>query len=422
MRSGKRRIIQIWKESADIINMLRALSVIPVEAFAEELAERVREIPELRLVRTSASYPSLEAVLQAIRVDRPDFLFVHVSDLTQLESFLMALDDLASGTPVIGLGTQLDANLTLRLMHLGVREFLTYPLEPAKLEEAVTSVREHLKKHPVAARKTFVHSFLPAKPGVGCSTIALAAASVLANDLGASALLIDGDQYSGPVRFLLKLGPTASFLDVLGHADNLDEDLWKQMVGRYHKLDVLPSGEHITLPAALPQQNLMHVLAVARNLYDVICADLGGYADPISMGLLEESQRIFLVTTSELAPLHFAKVRVKQLTELGLKDRLSLILNRDRDHRKNLLTNAQVEDAVGIPVSFAFPNAYESVQRAILDGEPVPHETEMAKCIQTLTHFMLPEESGKNPSPVGRKFLEFFRIPHVEEPVGLSRN
>jgi hypothetical protein len=114
----------------------------------------------------------------------------------------------------------------------------------------------------------------------------------------------------------------------------------------------------------------MRVLTLARNLYDVICADLGGYADPISMGLLEESQRIFLVTTSELAPLHFAKVRVKQLTELGLKDRLSLVLNRD--HRKDLLTSAQVEDAVGIPVSFAFPNAYESVQRAILVGEPVP--------------------------------------------------
>jgi hypothetical protein len=77
------------------MSMLRALSVIPVEALAEQLAARVREIPELRLVRTSASYPSLEAVLQAIRVDRPDFLFVHVSDLTQLESFLMAIDDLA---------------------------------------------------------------------------------------------------------------------------------------------------------------------------------------------------------------------------------------------------------------------------------------------------------------------------------------
>jgi Flp pilus assembly CpaE family ATPase len=401
--------------------MLRALSVIPVEALAEELAAHVREIPELRLVRSSASYPSQEAVLQAIRVDRPDFLFVYVNDLAQLESFLLALDDLAEGMPVIGLGTQLDANLTLRLMHLGLREYLTYPIEAGRLAEAVGGVREHLKKHPMTTRKAVIHSFLPVKPGVGTSTIALAASSVLANDLGVRTLLIDGDLYSGPVRFLLKLGATASFLDALEHSEGLDEELWKQMVGRYHKLEVLHSGERMTLPAALPPQRVEQMLVVARSLYDVICADLCGL-DPISMALLEESKQIFLVTTRELAPLHFAKVRVKQLTELGMKDRLRLVLNHDHSHHKSLLTNAQLEDAVGIPISFTIPHAYDSVQRAILDGEPVPHATEMAKCIQALTHAMLPMGSGTVPPRVGKRFLEFFRVQHSDEPAGLWRS
>ena len=401
--------------------MLRALSIIPVETLAEELAEQVNLIPELRLVRSSASYPSLEAVLQAIRVDRPDFLFVHVSDLAQLESFLTALDDLASGMPVIALGTELDANLTLRLMHLGVREYLTYPLDAGKFEGAITSVREQLKKHPTAARSTALYSFLPAKPGVGCSTIAVAAASVLANELGVRTLLLDGDLYAGPVRFLLKVGTTASFPDALGHAENLDEDLWRQMVGREGKLEVMHSGEHMSLPRLSPN-SLTQVLALVRNLYDVICADLGNSLDSISLGLLEESQRIFLVTTSELAPLHFAKVRVQQLAELGLKDRLSLVLNRDGDHRKSHLSCAQVEDAVGIPVSFAFPNAYESVQKAILDGDPVPHEKEMAQCVEALTHFMLPDRARKaSPAPIGRAFLEFFRVPHADGQAGLWR-
>jgi pilus assembly protein CpaE len=401
--------------------MLRALSVIPVEALAEELAEQVRKIPELRLVRASASYPSLEAVLQAIRIDRPDLLFVHVSDLVQLGAFLLALDDLVSGIPVVALGAPLDVDGTMRFMRLGIREYVTYPLEHAKLEEAVTAVRERLKKHPLASRSTAMFSFLPVKPGVGCSTIALAAASVMAGDLGVRTLLIDGDLYSGPIRFQLKLGATASFVDALGHADSLDEDLWGQMVGQYHKLDVLHSGENMQLPSAVPPQAVGQVLALARNLYEVICADLGDYLDPVSMGLLEESQRIFLVTTSEITPLHFAKVRVKHLTQLGLKDRLSLVLNRHPDHGHNSLTEAQVEDAVGIPVSFAFPNAYQSVQRAILEGEPVPNQTEMAKSIQALTYFMLPQGHGK-PHPVGRKFLEFFRIPHVDEPVGAGRD
>jgi pilus assembly protein CpaE len=345
-------------------------------------------------------------------VDRPDFLFVYVGNIEQLEQLLSALDGLASGTQVVALGSHLDADVAIRLMHLGVRDYLTFPLDPAKLADSVQTVRTHLAKNPVAPRAQATYSFLPAKPGVGASTITVAAASVLANDLHVRTLLIGGDLYSGPIEFLLKLEPASSLPDALRHADQLDEDLWRKLISRSGLLDVLPSGDH--MPAAVGPGNLSNVMELARRLYDVICVDLPSALDPISLALIEESRRIFLITTNELMPLHFAKQRVQQLSSLGLRDRISLILNRDRHNGKNLLSNSQVEESVGLPISFAFPEAYREVQQAVLEGEPVPHEKEMNEAVHALTHFMLPEQRGGNsaPLPIGSRFLEFFRIPH----------
>ena len=72
-------------------------------------------------------------------------------------------------------------------------------------------------------------------------------------------------------------------MDALAHASNLDEDLWSQMVGRWHKLDVLHAGELAPAPTVdLP--GLQSVLSLARSQYEVICADL-----PSSMAIRSQS-------------------------------------------------------------------------------------------------------------------------------------
>jgi pilus assembly protein CpaE len=237
----------------------------------------------------------------------------------------------------------------------------------------------------------------------------VAIASTLAQDARTRLLLIDGDLYAGPVRFLLKMGASASFLDALAHGDMLDEDMWRQMVANNGSLDVLHAGEHLP-PPVLPTEQLGQVLALARKLYDVICVDLPGTFDPLSLGLLQESQRIFLITTAELTPLHFAKARLKQLGELGLQDRVSLVVNRHQARDQDHLTDEQVAQSVGIPVSFTFPNIYHSVQHAILEGNAVPQAGGMPEAVQALVHFMAPSHDQQSPQG-GRKFLEFFRIP-----------
>src|SRR5579872_2173565 len=309
--------------------------------------------------------------------------------------------------PIITLSTHKDETLLVKLMHFGVREHLTSPISREAIEEAVRSSQERLKIQPVAAsRLADLYTFLPAKAGVGASTIALSVSCAVAEDVGARTLFVDCDLAAGAVQFLLKLGNSASIVDALMHSENLDEGLWAQMVGKWEKLEVMHAGALDTPPNVNPA-DVQRVLNMARPQYDVICADLGSSFDPFNIVLLRESRRIFLVTTPEVVPLHMAAMRLRRLTALDLHDRVSLLLNRKT---RTKFDDTDVENAVGLSITHSFANDYSGVQSAIMDASPVSHKSDLGQSVMDLAHSLAPHGPPK-PMQQHRKFLEFFHVP-----------
>jgi Flp pilus assembly CpaE family ATPase len=225
---------------------------------------------------------------------------------------------------------------------------------------------------------------------------------------------MDCDLAAGAIKFLLKLGNSGSILDAIGHAGSLDEDLWSQLVGKWNKLEVLHAGE-LNPPPSVDLPSLHAVLSMARSQYEVICADLASSLDQFSVDLIRESRRVFVVTTPEVVPLHLASQRIRALENFGLGDKVSLLLNR-KSNLSGAIPDAEVCRSVGLPLAFTFSNDYVGVERAILNGSPVSHESELGHSIlnlaQSLTpHLLKPTETSKP-----RRFLEFFHVPRIEEP------
>jgi Flp pilus assembly CpaE family ATPase len=337
-----------------------------------------------------------------------------MEDTSQVEVLLARLDDLMPGFLVVAFGGHLEPDVMRKLMHMGIREYLPSPIKPAELTEAVDSVKRYLKRHPapVAGLADF-YTFLPAKPGVGTSTIAASTSCALANELGAHTLLLDCDLDAGTIKFLLKLGNTASLVDAIDHANKLDEDLLSQMVGKWENLDVLHAGGLIP-PPSIDLPSLQRFLALARSQYEVVCADLASSLGPFSVNLMRESSRIFLVTTPEVVPLHFARQRMRRLDELGLSDQVRLLVNRKPGAIANL-DDEKVAEMVGIPVSYSFPNDYPTVQSSILGSGPVSHVSDLGESILALARSLTTHPGSKEPR-FRRRFLEFFRVPKVEDP------
>ena len=394
---------------------MRTITVIPDQSLNQELATALAEFPEIEIVRHVASYPAPDELLRIIRARRPDFVFLSAEDFSSFSALAAAIDDRMQGLPVISVVR--DANpteLLPKLMHLGVRELLTSPITHEKLGETIASICRQLAKHPTpVVRLGDLYAFFPAKPGVGSSTITVSTSCALADELHVRTLLLDCDLMAGITKFLLKLGNSSSIVNALEHADSLDEDLWTQMVGHWDGLEVLHAGE-LAPPATLTAASLEVVLGFARAQYDTICADLASSLDPFTVQVMREARRIFMVTTPELVPLYLAADRLRHLKELGLADKVSLLLNRKNPAHQGL-SDSEVSQLAGLPIAYQFSNDYPGVQGAILDGVPVSNRSSLGQSIMALARSIAPTVSRHEGPSRQRRFLEFFHVPSARD-------
>ena len=338
--------------------------------------------------------------------------------------------DIDGKIPVIGVGAPLSAAMARSFLHEGLRGYLETPYELSRLAEEVKLVRRYLAKHPAADTKPgAIYGFLPAKTGVGTSTICLGASTVLANNLNVRTLLMDCDLHAGPVEFLLKLNPQASLLEALEHSEEIDRPLWSGLISRKAKLDVVTSGEHrdAPMPSAFAMQTL---LTRARESYEVICCDLPSALDSFVVSTLRECQRIFLVTSADLASAHFVRKRIAMLTDLGLNDRVSLIVSqcdtgsggshRCENHPRlfHATPSCQgchrikdLEDLFGMHVAFKIRSDHEQVEQAILKGIGLPESKQITDSLQALAEYLQVGWRGFRSAPAStHKFLEYFHV------------
>ena len=106
------------------------------------------------------------------------------------------------------------------------------------------------------------------------------------------------------------------------------------------------------------------------------------------------------------------------MKDLGLHDRVSLLLNRKV---RNDFSDADVAELVGLPVAYSFSNDYAGVQGAILNATPVSHESALGQSILNLAQSMAPHLEAPKPPSYRRKFLEFFRQLPAHEQELVSR-
>lgn len=291
-------------------------------------------------------------------------------------------------------------------MRAGVREFLQAPFEGDSVPAAIRRAQESADRSPRSAELTEnVFSFLPAKAGVGTTTIALNLSMALSRRPDTRVLLADFDLNSGLVGFMLKLDLRYSVTSAAENAFQLDETLWGQLVSSSGSLDVLPAGK--TTPGfRIEPPQIRSMLDFARRRYKAICLDLSGNMEKYSVEIMHESKRIFLVCTAELPVLHLAREKLSFLRAAELEDRVRVVLNRST--KRDAVNSAEIEKLLGLPVDIVFPNDYKGVHNAVASGKPIDADTELGKKFRVEAEAML---SGNKPPDVrNRRFVEYFSL------------
>jgi len=377
----------------------------------------LRRSKNVEIVEDTSEYPDQAELIRLMRLTGPDVVFLSLKNERLALETGQRVAEFEPGLPIVPFGRRGKEKLLLDLMKLGVREVLSPPFSDEDIEGLVGRLRQLLVQLPPRLLKTgLMFSFLPAKPGVGASTIALNTSIALSRHSGVRALLADFDLTGGLIAFMLKIGSAFSLMDMVHRSREFDDDVWYKLISRRGDLDILASGR----PAPGMRVESIRTdefLNITRRLYDFVCADLSGGMESFSEELLTESDRIFLVCTPEVPALHLARERYCVLESLGLASRVSVILNRWDDRQS--ITRSEVEKMLNVPIFETLPNDYHAVHTALMAGREVNSNCKLSQRFEDLANRLLhpgaaTQESRSEPGFLSSVTRRIFGAKHEE--------
>jgi pilus assembly protein CpaE len=381
--------------------------VSPDRELTSDLHRVLANTGEVSIVRMLDQYPDLVELSRVLRSHAPQVMFVTLDSPSNVTRLATHVEQVTPGVQIVAVGRSANPQSLIEAMRAGIREFLASPLERHVVLECMRRLKENLSRRPIEVQQSdLLYSFLPAKPGVGATTLAINSTLAATRHDDTTGLLMDFDLNSGMTRFMLKLNSTYSILDAAQHAAAMDENLWPQIATKFGKMDVVHAGTP-NPEVRVQDLQIQHLLDFSRRNYKVVSVDLSGNLEKYSLEIMHESRWIFLVCTPEVASLHLAREKLQYLQRMDLTDRVRLLLNRYS--KRSPIVPSEVEQVVGAPVMMPCPNDYARVANAITNGSTVDPKSELGIAYDDLAGRMVQRQSPKHAEPT-RRFVDYFNI------------
>ena len=373
---------------------LTAVLVAPDRELADAFLATLSPAQGLQVVSDLRSYPSAQTLDVRLRQLRPDVMLIDLaSDLDTAAELIRFAAALPHAPQIVGLHKQNDSRSILLSLRMGASEFLHAPFDVEVQREAIARLRR--LRQPEADTLVdpgTVLVFSSAKPGAGASTLAIQTAYALQRVCGKRVLLADLDLMGGTIGFYLKLNHGRSAIHALESADQLTRSLWSTLVADSEGIDVLPAPD-APFAAGVDSSRLHAVIEFARVNYEWIIVDVPVVFQRLSLMAISESDRAFLVSTSELPSLHLARKAVNLLDQLGFpKERVQVMMNRVA--KRDELGAPEIEKLFNCSVHSRIPNDYFSLHRAVTLGQAVDGHSELGKSIAAMAAKLSSADNG----------------------------
>ena len=330
------------------------------------------------------AYPSPRDVHATITSGAPHLVFLDVaSEREQAVELLTEINRMGPHIQVIALLKGNDPDFILRCLRAGAADFLIQPFTADQAEAAFTKLARLQSSGEIPTREPAkVFAVMPTKGACGATTVAANLAYQWKRMGSKRVLLADFDPLTGTLSFLLKIKSTFSFMDALLRAHELDDDLWGAMVTSVNGIDVLLAPEML-IDNAQDLRDPSPVLEYARHHYDVVVVDAGGVYGEWNLNLARAANELLLVTTNELPALQATQRALSYLdtNRIG-RWKIRLIVNR---YLQDVgLSRDVIGTALHTEVFETLPSDYEAIQKALLDGKPIPTSTSFGKSMVKL--------------------------------------
>lgn len=295
------------------------------------------------VMRQLPFYPDMDQIPKLIDLNYD----VVIMDLDSNPEFALDIVEslcAKSQATVMLYSTSPDPELMIRCMRAGAREFLTLPLTPGALPEAMirASVRRSGARNAKKADGRLC-VFWGAKGGSGVTTVATNFAISAAREAEEKVILIDLDLPLGDVALNLGITPQYSTVDALQNHHRLDSNFLSRLtVAHSSGISVLASPGKM-MPVQLTAEAVDRLINVARQEFDCVVVDTGSRFDLAETAVFSQDALIYLVSQIGIPELRNANRLVSELFAAATP-RLQIVLNRftnatlDEEHITKALT------------------------------------------------------------------------------------
>jgi pilus assembly protein CpaE len=376
--------------------LLSVLLIGPDNQRRRAVSEALSSCP-IGLIREYTSYPADLDELPRMLEQNCDVVIVDLDG--DPEYALQVVESIYAfgAVTVIVCSAKANLELAVRCMRAGAREFLTLPLNPATLADALARISIRGSSTQPArrtARKLFL--FLGAKGGCGVTTIAANFAVSLAQESSQSTLLIDLGLPLGDAALNLGMMTEYSTYNALENSSRLDASFLSTLLARHTSgLSVLAAPAEFS-PSQAPIEAIDRLLAVARQAFDYVVIDAGTRMDLKDARFFDDSAILYLVTQVGVTELRNSNRMIGQFfASRGAK--LQIVVNRYTPSAL-LFDDKAIEKALTRSIDWKVPDDYATARRTQNAATPLAMEdSPISRAIRRMARKAcgLPEEADK---------------------------
>ena len=308
---------------------------------------------------------------------RPDLLIFEMG--TDTEKQFRVIESLLNSNSVgeVFLTSEnTEQSVLLNAMRIGVKEFLSQPLNEQEVRRSLEKFKTRRKKsgHQENVKSGQIIDVIGSKGGVGATTIAVNLAVSIAETKNAqSVALVDMNMLFGDIPIFLALKPNYHWGEITKDIARLDATFLMNILSKHSSgVHVLPSPSYLNGNQAVTPETIGHLLSLMQGMFDFVVIDGGQSLNKTSLRILEMSDDVLLVS---LLSLPYLANTNKLLTSFANfqhlpKERIKIVINRYL--KKSQVSLKDAEDAINREIFWTIPNDYKTTMSAINQGKALP--------------------------------------------------